>query len=306
MNERYKGHIALAMAYVVFGLNMPIAKDALSSGFITHFDLTLMRMCGGAVLFWAMSMTQPRERVARIDILKLFFASLFGIQINQASFIAGLSMTSPVNAGIITTVGPILTMLLAALFLREPITWLKGLGVATGAAGAILLILGSAHLAAGHAGHLQGDMLCLLSATSFAVYLTLFKPLISRYSPVTVMKWMFLFAALCCTPLGYESIAAIDYAAMPYPVMMEIAFVVLFATFFSYMLVPVGQKLLRPTVVSMYNYVQPLIASVIAVVMGSDTFSWQKALAAALVFGGVWIVNKSKSRAQMEAEKRYR
>ena len=300
--QNYKGHIAMVINGLIFGLNIPISKGLLSEGYITPFTLTLLRMCGAAALFWAVSLIQPREKVATKDIFLLFLASLFGIQLNQATFIAGLALTSPINASIIATIVPIITMLLAALFLREPITWLKGTGVAIGASGALILILNAGVSGAGN-GHIRGDVLCAVSALSYSLYLTAFKPLIMRYSPVTLMKWMFLWAAVCCTPFGYKELMAVDMASLPWATISEIFYVVFLATFFTYMLIPVGQKLLRPTLVSMYNYMQPLVASLAAVAMGIDVFGWWKALAGGLVFLGVWIVTRSKSRAQLEALK---
>ncbi|MDR2885972.1 MAG: DMT family transporter [Rikenellaceae bacterium] len=302
MAENYKGHIAMAINGLIFGLNIPVSKGLLSEGYITPFTLTLLRMCGAAALFWIVSLVQPREKVATKDIFLLFLASLFGIMLNQAAFIAGLALTSPINASIIATMVPIVTMLLAGLLLREPITWLKGGGVAMGAAGALMLILGTGAAGAGN-GHIRGDLLCASSAISYSIYLTAFKPLIMRYSPVTLMKWMFLWAAVFCTPFGYEELLQVDVANLPWVTIIEVFYVVFLATFFTYMLIPVGQKLLRPTVVSMYNYMQPLVASLAAVALGIDTFGWWKATAGGLVFLGVWVVTRSKSRAQVEAGK---
>lgn len=299
---KYKGHIAMVIANIIFGLNIPIAKSVLASGSISPFTLTLLRFCGGALLFWIASLMQPREKVPPKDLMLMFFASLLGVQLNQIAFVAGLASTSPINASIIVTFTPIITMLLAALFLREPITWTKGIGVAIGAYGAWLLILGGQIPGNGSPAHIRGDVLCALSCLSYACYLTIFKPLVARYSPLTLMKWMFLYAAVCCTPFGYKELIAVDVAQLPMELILEIIYVVFMATFIAYMLIPVAQKLLRPTLVSMYNYMQPLVASLVAVAAGIDSFGWPKAVAGALVFIGVWVVNKSKSRAQVEAE----
>lgn len=302
MELKSKGHLSLLIAYLIFGLNIPIAKEALASGLISPFSLTLMRICGGALLFWAASLAMPREPVPLRDIALLFMASMLGLVGNQACFIAGLAHTSSINASIISTIGPVITMILAALFLREPITWLKGLGVTVGASGALLLVMGSEQ-AASLAGHVKGDLLCLASSLCFACYLTIFKPLIARYSSFTIMKWMFLFAALVATPFGYNDLAAIPWRMLPLELILETSFVVIFATFITYMLLPVGQRLLRPTVVSSYNYMQPLVAALVALAAGTERFGWQKAGAGVLVFLGVWIVTKSKSRAQLDAQR---
>lgn len=297
-----RGHGAMMFTNLIFGLNTPLAKTILGPGALTSNVLTLYRIVGATVLFWVASLFTRRERVTPKDLLLLFFASLFGIQINQVSFIAGLSMTSPIDASVIVTMGPILTMVLAALHLREPITWKKAGGVLIGASGALLLILSSR--TDGQAErNMIGNLLCLLSSLSFAFYLTFFKRLIGRYSPVTLMKWMFLFAAICCTPFGYGEMRTVDYGALPADIILRTLYVVVAATFLAYLIIPFGQKRLRPTVVSMYNYVQPVISSLVAVILGLDVFGWVKTGAALLVFLGVYVVTTSKSRAQLDAEK---
>lgn len=300
----FRGHLAMLVTNLIFGLNTPIAKTILGHESLTPFSLTLFRMIGAAALFWMASLFTRREKVTRRDLVLLFFASLLGIQLNQVCFLIGLSMTSPIDASVIATMVPILTMVLAALYLKEPVTWKKVIGVLVGASGALLLIMNSRHHTnAGSSA--AGNMICLVGALAFASYLTFFKNLISRYRPVTLMKWMFLFAAVCCMPLGFRDLSIIDYHTLSSDIILRILYVVIAATFISYMLIPVGQKFLRPTVVSMYNYVQPVVTSLVAVAIGLDVFGWVKTGAAALVFLGVYIVTASKSRAQVEAEKRW-
>ena len=216
-------------------------------------------MVGAALLFWTVSLLLPRERVARRDIALLLLASVFGIQLNQMLFLWGLSLTSPIDTSIIATVVPVLTMVLATLFLREPITWLKAGGVFLGCAGALILILVSQH-GTGHSSSVMGDVLCIVSAVSYATYLTAFRNVIVRYSPVTTMKWMFLFAAIVAVVIYYRPLTAVDYAGLAPRTWAGIGYVVVCSTFLSYLMVPIGQHHLRPTVVSMYNYVQPVVA----------------------------------------------
>ncbi len=303
---KLKGHAALWLANIIWGLNAPIGKSVLVSAGnpqgISPFALSVYRMAGAALLFWALSLLRPRERVARRDIVLLFFASLFGIQLNQMLFLWGLSLTSPIDTSIIATIVPVLTMVLATLFLREPITWLKAGGVFLGCAGAVILILVSQH-GTGHTSSMAGDLLCIVSAVSYATYLTAFRNVIVRYAPVTVMKWMFLFAAIVATAVYYRPLVEVDYAALAPRTWGGITYVVVCSTFISYLMVPTGQRYLRPTVVSMYNYVQPIVAVLFTVALGLDTFGVTKGFAALCVFVGVWLVTKSKSRAQLEAER---
>lgn len=303
---KFKGHAALWLANIIWGLNAPLTKRILWSEAqpdgISPFALSAYRMVGACLLFWLIALFLPRERVARRDMVLLFFASVFGIQLNQMLFLWGLSLTSPIDTSIIATVVPILTMVMAMFFLREPITWLKTGGVMLGAAGALILILVSHH-GTGHTSSLKGDVLCLVSAVCYATYLTAFRDAIVKYSPITTMKWMFLFAAIVSVAIYYRPLTEVDYASLTPRIWAGIGYIVIGATFLAYLMVPIAQRYLRPTIVSMYNYVQPVVAVLFTVAVGLDTFGPTKGAAALCVFVGVWLVTKSKSRAQLEAEK---
>lgn len=290
-------------ANVIFGLNTPISKNVLQE-YLSPFSLTFFRMIGACSIFWIVSFFLKREKVVTKDIFIIFLASMFGIFINQFSFVMGLSITSPVNAALIVTVTPILTMIVSFIFLKEPITGKKVGGVFMGATGAILLIVTSHSIAGGFSGNIWGDIFCFTSSLAYAIYLTAFRGLIDRYHPVTLMKWMFLFAAIVAFPFCYKSISQVDYFGLPVVGYLEITYVVVAATFVTYLLIPIGQKGLRPTTLTMYNYLQPIIATCIAIAFGLDTLGYVKVISAGLIFSGVYFVIKSKSRAQLEAEKR--
>ena len=303
-DKNYKGHLAMLAASMIWGLNSPIGKAALDFG-IPPLALTTFRFFGAAIAFWFISIFTKKEHVKHEDLLMLFFAALFGIVLNQGTFIFGLSLTSPIDASIVTTMAPIVTMIVAAIVLKEPVTGKKVLGIFVGAIGALLLILTSQSTTGVKSSNILGDMLCLTAQLSFAIYLTVFKDLIQKYSSVTIMKWMFVYASMCFIPFSYSDVASINFSTVPLKVYAEISFVVLAATFLAYLFVMTGQKVLRPTIVSMYNYVQPIVASFVAVSVGMDTFGWPKAAAIILVFVGVFIVTQSKSKAQLDAEVLY-
>lgn len=301
LSPRITAHLAIFIANIIFGINNPVSR-MLMPELIDPMALTFFRFAGGMILFWTVSFFFPAEKVSRKDLLMLFFASIFALTLNQIPFFYGLSITSPIDASIVVTLLPIVTMILAAIILKEPITQLKAVGVLVGASGALIIVLNSP---VNHAGesNLAGNLIVFLAVSSFALYLTLFKGLISRYKPITVMKWMFLFGTITGTPFCYPALTAFDITQLPATAWSAVIYVVVFATFFGYILVPVGQKTLRPTTLSMYNYLQPVMASIVAIYVGLDTFGIQQGLAALLVFSGVYIVTQSKSRAQLEAEK---
>lgn len=290
-------------ACAAWGLMAPLGKDAMAHG-ISGLALVSFRAVGAACCFWLTSaFSRKAEEVAPRDLLMFFFAGMLAIVFNQCCFTVGLSLTSPVNASIVTTTLPIVTMILAALFLREPVTNKKVLGIFCGAIGALLLILGNGDTARVGTGNLTGDLLCLTAQCSFAVYLTIFKKLIQKYSVVTCMKWMFTYASIVILPFTYKELAVLPWATIPVGTWLETAFVVFVATYMAYILMMNGQKMLRPTIVSMYNYVQPIVACIVSVATGLGVFGWSQGLAVILVFSGVWLVTHSKSRADLKAEK---
>lgn len=297
-NDRnMKGHVLALTANVMWGLMAPIGKSALAE--FSALSVTTFRMVGAAAAFWLLSVFLKQEHVNHRDMLKIFFASLFALVFNQGVFIFGLSLTSPIDASIVTTTLPIITMIVAAIYLKEPITNKKVLGIFVGAIGALTLILSSQSAGAG-GGSIWGDLLCMLAQLSFSIYLTVFKGLTQRYSAVTINKWMFVYASMCYIPFSYNDVATIQWATVSTAAILQVLYVVLGGSFVAYICIMSAQKLLRPTVVSMYNYVQPIVASTAAILMGIGTFGWQKGIAIALVFAGVYIVTQSKSKADFK------
>ncbi len=300
-NKKLIAHIALFSANLIFGMNTSISRTMMPEMF-HPLALTAFRLVGGLILFWLASLFVKKEKVPTKDLLLLFFASFFALTFNQLPFFIGLSMTSPIDASIVVTMLPIVTMILAAIFIKEPITLMKAIGVLVGASGALLIVFNGAETVNGHS-NIWGNLIVFFGVTSFAIYLTVFKDLILRYSPVTIMKWMFLFGTIVSLPFCYKPLMQTDFSVLTSDAYWRIAYMVLFATFLGYLLIPIGQKVLRPTTLSMYNYVQPIMASLVAIFIGIDTFGYEQALSGVLVFSGVYIVTQSKSKAQLDEEK---
>lgn len=289
-------HLSMFFANVIFAFNIPNVKMVLSSGEFPVLALNFARVSGGALCFWIASMFVERERVPRKDLFKIFLASVLGVQLNQLAFISATSLTSPVDISIIATLIPIITMCLAALYLKEPITLKKTAGIVVGAVGVLMVVLTSNQVSSNASNPILGNLIFLASLFFFGSYLTLFKPLITRYKPITFMKWMFLFAAICQIPVCYNAVNGVDFVNMSSHVAWGITFTVVAASFISYTMLGYGQKMLRPTVVSMYNYVQPFVVFGIAMYFGQESFDYRKIIAAVLVFSGVYVVTQSKAK----------
>ena len=299
INKNVQGHLFALTANVMWGLMAPIGKFALQE--FSALSVTTFRMVGAAAAFWILSIFCKQEYVNHKDMLKIFFASLFALVFNQGVFIFGLSLTSPIDASIVTTTLPIITMIVAAIYLKEPVTNKKVLGIFVGAMGALILILGSQTSGNGNSS-IWGDLLCLLAQLSFSIYLTVFKGLTQQYSAITINKWMFIYASMCYIPFSYHDVAAIQWTEISTAALLQVGYVVVGGSFFAYICIMTAQRLLRPTVVSMYNYMQPIVASIVTVIIGMAVFNLEKGIAIALVFLGVYIVTQSKSRKDFEKE----
>ncbi len=293
-----KGHLAGLTAYSIFGFNIVICKQIAAAALLSPMALFAIRAVGATVLFWLASCFLPKEKVEKGDFWKIFVASLLGLFIPQVTFLVAIGMTTSLDASILSSLSPIFTMLLATVVLHEPLTGKKFIGVALSFVGVIFLLYNSVRLTEGAAVTTPlGIALLLLNSLSFSSYLGIFRPLISKYSVTTFMKWMFLFSMFIALPFGGYEAFTFNYFAAPTDFLLSIGFLILCATFISYFLIPVAQQNLRPTIVSLYSYVQPIIACVLTIYYGMDSFNWPKAIAITTIFVGVILVNKSKAAA---------
>lgn len=289
------GHIACFTAYLIFGLNIVVCKDLTSSGAISPLALFTLRSLGAGMLFWLISLFLPKERVEHRDLPKIFVASVLGFFLTQISFLMAISRITPMDCSIVASLSPLYTMFIAAYVLKEPLSAQKIGGVVLSLCGVLYLILNSVTSTSAVVQTTPiGVLLMIANSLCFSLYLGIFKPTIAKYSVVTFMKWIFLFSTLLSLPFSAKEIAHTDFATLPLSYMAELAFLIICATFVTYFLIPVGQKRLRPTLVSMYSYVQPIVAIVVSIYVGMDTLSWQKVLAAVTVFTGVIIVSRSR------------
>jgi drug/metabolite transporter (DMT)-like permease len=254
------------------------------SGFI------LLRVIGGSLLFFFTYLFFVKERVERNDVFRLMLCGLFGVAINQLFFFEGLNLTTPINAAIIMTISPVLVIIISAILIKEKITIRKIIGIFLGIIGACVLILNSGDISFEN-NFFVGNILVLINATSYAVYLVLVKTLMKRYNPITVMFYVFVFGLIFVLPFGIDEIQKIELVTFTDEIYLKICFVVICTTFIAYMFNAFALKSLNPSVVSVYIYLQPLLASLIAIALNSDSLSLVKILSAIFIFSAVFLVS---------------
>ena len=287
-NNNIKAHIALLLANIIYALNYGWAKDVMSGGFLEPFAFILMRVIGATILFWSISLFF-KEKVANKDKLKMALCGVFGVAANQLLFFKGLDETTRINAAIIMVASPIIVALLSALIIKEKPSILRLIGIVIGLGGACFIIL--QNNTGNEGATLFGNLLIILNATSYGLYLVLVKPLMSKYSPLTVIKWVFTFGLIMVLPFGLTELDTIIWN-MPNDIILKIGFVIIFTTFFCYLFNIYGVKRVSPTVVSSYIYLQPILTSFIAVVSGHETISSAMIVSSLLIFLGVYLVSK--------------
>ena len=291
------GHIACFLAYAIFGVNIIVCKDLTGGHLISPIAIFTLRSLGAGLLFWILSLFFPYEKVDKRDYMKIFAAAFLGYFVTQLTFLMAIPDVTPMHCSIISSMSPIYTMFIAAIVLKEPLSWQKAGGVVLSLCGILFLIFSNAAGASGVSeSKLSGIFLMFLNSLSFSLYLGIFKPVIAKYSVVTFMKWIFLFSALMSLPLSFREVFSFEWTRIPAVQMWELGYLIVFATFMSYFLIPFGQKRIRPTLVSMYSYIQPIIATVISIILAMDILTWQKVLAAFMVFAGVFVVSRSRKK----------
>lgn len=292
--SQVSAHLITLGAFLCFGVMSPLCKWAMASGMLTGVSMACFRLCGAAALFWLASLAVPAQRIERGDWKALVIMSLCGMGVNQFCYVLGVQYTSPTNACVITTSTPVFTFILSAVFLHAAVTCRRVLGLLIAATGALILILGS-QLQGGRSGNPLGDAICLFSQLSASFYFVFFSGVIRKYHPLVLMRWLFLISAVLTAPLwGYE-IATLPWAKLGAPEILGTAYVVFFGSFVSYLLMIIGQRYLEPPTVTAYNYIQPIIAATLGILLGIDVLTWQKIAAVLCIAAGVWAISRKSA-----------
>lgn len=291
MDSRSKALLAATAASTIYGINHSIAKGIMPY-FIEPYGFIVLRVIGACLLFWIISLWFPNEKIDPKDWKKIFVCALFGMSINMLMFFKGLSLSTPINSSVIITLSPVLLLILSAILVREKITFLKAGGIIIGLAGGLALVLFGEKEQYNAPNIPLGNVLFIVNAIAYSIYLILVKPLTAKYSSITLMKWLFLFAVFINLPVGFNEFIRVEWSILPLDVILKMGFVVVGTTFLTYLFNIYALRQLRASTIGAFIYLQPVIAVFFAVIIGADFLTPVRILAAILIFTGVYMSSR--------------
>ena len=291
MNQRTFALIAVSIATLIYGVTYTIAKDVMPN-YIKPYGFILLRVSSATLIFWTVGLFTKQQKVEKSDYKKILIASFFGITLNMLAFFKGLSLTSPISASVMMVTSPIMVLIFSSILIRKPIGKQRVLGVFIGLVGALFLITLGNSSTETSTNSAFGNFLVFLNAASYGLYLVLAKDLVKKYNPIVFIKWLYLFGLIFVIPFGYSELTAVIWQEIPINIYWNISFVLLFTTCITYLFNLYGLSKLKPTTVSVFIYLQPVIATIYALIVGSDSLNFVKLCATLLIFLGVYLVTK--------------
>ena len=293
MSKRNFALIGATIVSIIYGVTFTIAKDVMPK-YIGAFGFILLRAGGATLLFWIVAMFIKTEKIEKADFPRIIAAAFFGVALNMLTFFKGLSYTSPIMGAVIMVATPIIVLVLSAILIKERMKTKKILGIILGLAGTLFLILyGKSMGNAPKAG--LGNLLVFINAVSYGFYLITIRKLMDKYNAFSFVKWIYLFGFLMVLPFGFNEFSDVNWQIIPTEIYWKIGFVVLFSTFFTYLLNLLSMRELKPTTVAVFIYLQPVFATIFAIGLGKDELSFVKIASAILIFIGVYLVTNSKN-----------
>ena len=296
MNARSLALLAATAASTIYGANHTIAKGLMPQ-VIGPYGFILLRVSGAALLFFFFFLLYPTEKLDKKDFWRMLACAFFGMVLNMNMFFKGLELSTPINSSVVITLTPVLLLVLTAVFLKEPITWMKSIGIGIGLIGALVLILFGLKTQPNAPNIPLGNFFFIINATSYAFYLILVKPLVAKYSSITLMRTFFLMALLMNLPIGFSQLHEVPWTALQFSEIWKMAFVIVGTTVLTYLFNIYALKQLSPSTIGAFIYLQPVLATIFALLAGADSLTPLRILAAVLIFVGVFLSTRKQFNA---------
>ena len=292
MNKRSLAHIALVFTNIFFAINLTAVKHLTNLELAKPFGINVVRVGVTVLLFWILYLIKPVNiRIDKSDRKRLFLCAVVGIAINQLFFLKGLSLTYPIHAALLLLITPILIVFIAAWVLKERLGLLKVTGLALGISGALVLVL--AKESSGNSENvLLGDLFIIINAVSYTIYFIIVKPLMVKYNPIVILRWIFTIGLFLVLPFGWVEFTQIPWERYTVIDFTSMGLVVISGTFLAYLFNLYGIKILGASIAGFYIYTQPVFAALIAMLVLHEELALYKIIAAILIFGGVYLANK--------------
>jgi drug/metabolite transporter (DMT)-like permease len=291
MKQRSLALIAVSIATLIYGITYTIAKEVMPV-YVKPFGFILIRIIGATAIFWILSLFIKYQKIDKSDYKKILIASFFGVGLNMLTFFKGLSLTTPISASVMMVTSPIMVLIFSSILIKKAIGKQRILGIIIGLVGAIVLITYGSNHDIETTNSNWGNFLVFINAASYGLYLVISKNLIEKYHPITLVKWLYLFGLFFTIPFGYHELREVTWQEIPTTIYWSIGFVVIFTSCVTYLFNLYGLSKLKPTTVSVFIYLQPVIATIYALIVGSDSLHFVKIVATLLIFSGVYLVTK--------------
>jgi drug/metabolite transporter (DMT)-like permease len=291
MDKRIVALIAVSIATLIYGVNYTIAKEVMPLH-IKPYAFIFLRVAGATIIFWIAGLFIKQQKIAKNDYKKILLAAFFGTALNMLAFFKGLSLTTPISASVIMVTSPIMVLIFSNIIIKKPIEKQRILGIFIGLIGAILLITYGSSNKGNSTNSNLGNFLVFVNAASYGLYLVLAKNLIAKYHPIVFVKWLYLFGLIFVIPFSYHELTTVTWQDIPTEIYWNIGYVIIFTTCITYLFNLYGLTKLKPTTVSVFIYLQPVIATIYALIVGSDSLNLVKISATIIIFLGVFLVTK--------------
>lgn len=286
------GNACILVATIFWGVNVSFTK-ALIPQWMTSESISAVRLVGGCLLFWLASLFVRNARIDRADWKLILLGGVIGLFGFIYLFVMSLRYGNLIDISIIMTLPPMFVLLMGVLFRHARPSWIELAGVAVSFVGAVIVILDGNSGKAG-SDNLLGDVLAVASCICYAFYLVILEQPTRKYPPVTLLRWVFLFSAIpgAFLAIGFDKLPIL-HASVAAP-WLEIGFILLCPTFIAYFLVQPAIRSIGSELVSLYQYLLPVFATVSAVLMGLDTLRWAQVAAMAVIIAGMVLTNIGK------------
>ena len=296
-----KGHTMMFIATLFFSFNFIMLKY-LMPHWMNGYDATFFRIVGAMILFWITSFFIKNTPIDKSDRLTLLFSGLFGLFPFMIFFNLALQYSSVIDVSIIMTTPPVIVVLITMVVDKTKVSLTNAFGLFLSIAGAIFLIL-IGNKSKGADRDMLGNVFAAASSVAYAYYLFSLRKCSGKYHPVSILRWVFLAASAGAIPLGIVFLGKSHIIHHPdiIPIIILIC-VILFPSFLSFLLIPQSIKLIGQQLVSMYQNLIPVLATILAIIFKMNKLYWDQPVAIVVILVGVYIssvaVKKAKEKEQ--------